>query len=481
MAYKTGNRMQTVLLPPIIDDYVSKEDPVRAYDAFVEALDFNELGLSLTDYKAGADEYYPKTMLKLIVYGYSYGIRSSRKLERACYHNLSFIWLMANLKPDYRTIARFRSDNKEAIKKVLKQCVRMCIELGLIEGNTLFIDGSSFRANASIKNTWSQERCLKHLDKLSSRIDQIVDESEQMDNNEENQESLVKLKKELTDKEQLKKKIQQIASYLKDTSKEQHNTTDSDSVITKGRQGTHAGYNAQLIVDEKHGLIVHSEALSSSPDANKFSGQTVKAVECLEKKPKVVSSDCGYYSLDDLAKVDKDITVVIPSLRQAQQDKGLHPLGPFGKELFAYDSNKDEYVCPEGKSLRYANDYSSRKGKPIKSYQASAQDCLACKHFGSCTSSSQGRIITRQPEEALKDELEDTYLSPQGQDIYRLRKQKVELPFGHIKSNLGAGQFLMRGKPKVDAELSILSTCFNLARMITLIGIPGLILRLSSA
>ena len=120
MAYKIGNKMQQTFLPNIIDDYVDPQDPVRVYDAFVDALDFHSLGIPIEP-QPGADEYYPKQMLKLIIYGYSYGIRSSRKLERACYHNLSFKWLMNNLKPDYRTIARFRSDHKEAIKKVLKR------------------------------------------------------------------------------------------------------------------------------------------------------------------------------------------------------------------------------------------------------------------------------------------------------------------------------------------------------------------------
>jgi transposase len=146
MTYKIGDRMQQTYLPPIIDDYVSQEDPVRVYDAFVETLDLAALGIPVIQGKGGADEYYPREMFKLLIYGYSYGIRSSRKLERACHHNLSFIWLMGDLKPDYRTIARFRKEHQEAIRKALKQCVRLCIELDLIAGNTLFIDGSSFRA-----------------------------------------------------------------------------------------------------------------------------------------------------------------------------------------------------------------------------------------------------------------------------------------------------------------------------------------------
>src|SRR3972149_10461641 len=82
--------------------------------------------------------------------------------------------------------------------------------------------------------------------------------------------------------------------------------------------------------------------------------------------------------------------------------------------------------------------------------------------------------------EEMKAKLEETYQQEEGQKLYKLRKEKVELPFGHMKRNLGAGQFLLRGKEGGNAELSILSTCFNIARMITIIGIPTLIAKLNS-
>jgi len=323
MAYKIGNRMQQTFLPSVIDDYVGHQDPVRVYDAFVEALDFSRLSIPIEPYKAGADEYYPKEMLKLIIYGYSYGVRSSRKLERACHHNLSFMWLMGGLKPHYRTIARFRSEHKQAIKKVLKQCVHLCIKLDLIEGNCLFVDGSPFRANASIKNTWTAKRCKRQLKKLSQHIDALVDESERLDKQEDDKESLVKLKAELKDKEQLQSQIQEIASELNKEQRSQINTTDPDCVKVNSRQGTHAGYNAQITVDEKHALIVNSEALSHSQDANQFSHQVRRATKVLGKKPKVVCRDSGYHSLKDIEKVDKDITIVCPARNKLKKNTAM--------------------------------------------------------------------------------------------------------------------------------------------------------------
>src|SRR3972149_4634071 len=120
MAYREGDRCQMTLLPPVIEDYVGPGDPVRAYDAIVDAMKMEDLGLAIDPNQVGNPAYDPRSMLKLLVYGYAYGWRSSRKLERACHHNLSFVWIMGGLKPDHKTISNFRRDNKEGLRKGLK-------------------------------------------------------------------------------------------------------------------------------------------------------------------------------------------------------------------------------------------------------------------------------------------------------------------------------------------------------------------------
>jgi len=191
-------------------------------------------------------------MLKLLVYGYSYGVRSSRKLERETHYNLSFIWLTGGLKPDHKTIAEFRRRNRSALKKVLRQCARLCMELGLIEGNTLFVDGTKIRANASIKNTWTKERCKKYLKSIDKRIKQILSECESVDEKEKEQGSLVELGDKLKGQIELKTKIKDILKTLEKEGSHSTNTTDADCVKVRSRQGSHAGYNAQAVVDEKH-------------------------------------------------------------------------------------------------------------------------------------------------------------------------------------------------------------------------------------
>ena len=413
-------------------------------------------------------------MLKLLVYGYSYGVRSSRKLERETHYNLSFIWLTSGLKPDHKTIAEFRRTNKAALAKVLKQCARLCIDFGLIEGNTLFADGSKIRANASINSSWTKNRCLKRLEKIDNRIAEILSECEQVDREECDNPSMVKMEKELADNETLKAKVMDILNKLNVEGKNSINATDSDCTKIHGRQGSHAGYNAQMVVDEKHGLIVSSDVVNENNDMNLFAKQVDKANETLGKKYQVACADSGYSDIDELEKIDRQkIKVIVPSTRQASETEP----GEFNVSNFKYDRTRDCFICPAGKVLRYRN---TEVKKRRKVYRVKRSVCRLCHHFGVCTTAKNGRKVTRLLKENLRQKLERQYEQPESQEIYKLRKQKVELPFGHMKHNLNLSGFLLRGLDGVKAEFSILSSCFNIARMISIIGVQGLLAGLAS-
>ena len=472
MAYRYGNRRQTMLFPQSIDAYVPSDAPVRAYDVFVDALDFEALGIDIDPGKVGCPQYDPTVMLKLLLYGYSYGVRSSRKLEREIHYNVSFMWLTGGLKPDFKTISEFRRTHKAALANVLKQCARLCMKLGLIEGNTLFTDGSKIRANAGINNTWDEDRCAKRLEKIDARIAEILNDCEQADQDEADEASLVKLKEELADNEKLRVKVADILDALKAQDKKSINATDPDCTKIHGRQGSHAGYNAQQVVDEKHGLIVSSDVVNENNDLHQFSSQIEQAAETLEKKPQAACADSGYSDVDELEKVDQQgIKVVVPSMKQAA-DKAPEP---FDKSHFDYHKETDSYTCPSGQTLTCRR---TETGRGRKEYRPDAGVCPACPHFGQCTKSRSGRKVTRMLNEELRQKFEQHYEQPDSQAIYRLRKEKAELPFGHIKHNLKAGGFLLRGLPGVRAEMAILSSCFNIARVITLMGVSGLMTKL---
>ena len=473
MAYRYGSRYQMGLLPQSIEEYVPEDHPVRAYDAFVEALDFPALGIDLDPHQVGNSEYDPQAMMKLLVYGYSYGVRSSRKLERETHQNIAFIWLMGGLKPDHKTIAEYRRKNKKALKKVLKQCAGLCIHLGLIAGNALFVDGAKVRANAGRSKTHDRAYYEQQMSEMEERIEQLLEECEAVDQEEEGEGSWVAMDKGLAEESRLKDKIQEVLKSFSDTDGEQVNRTDPDCAIMHGVQGSHASYNVQSVVDDHHGLIVHAEAVNETSDVNQFARQIEQANEVLAEPCKVACADAGYADTEELQKVDgQGIKVVVPTQRQALHEEE----GPFSKSHFRYDPEQDCYWCPAGQRLSY--EWTDRSNGKRHYVITRRELCHRCEHYGSCTRAKKGRKIIRLSLEEVKERLEAQYEEPASQEIYARRKTRVEHPFGHIKRNLKTDAFLMRGREGVNAETSLLATCFNLARMITLLGVSGLVAKL---
>lgn len=465
MAFRTGNRYQIALFPQSIEEYVAADDPVRAYDFFVEALDVASLGIDLNPTKVGNAPYDPKAMTKLLVYGYSYGVKSSRKLEQTCYHNVSFIWLMGGLKPDHKTIAEFRRTNKKALKQVLRNCAQLCIRLDLIAGNVLFADGTKIRANAGRGKTHDKAYYEKQLVALEQRIEKLLNDCEAIDQQEKEDGSYVAMDKELAKTETLKSKIHQALEVLESTQQKTVNITDPDCAIMHSVQGSHASYNVQSVVDDKNALIVHAEAVSDTSDVNQFARQIDTANKVLAKPCAAACADAGYADTDELEKIDaQGIKVIVPSQRQ-----GLHEEeGPFSKSHFTYDKEKDCYYCPEGHQLKYdGTDKNTGKRYYLITHK---KLCASCSNFGQCTSAKKGRRITRLKNEEAKQRFEAIYEHEESQLIYARRKCTAEHPFGHIKRNLKTDAFHLRGREGVQAETSLLATCFNVRRMITIFG-----------
>lgn len=471
MAIRYGqDRQQAMLLPPSIDEYISEDNPVRVYDEFVESLDFEALGIDLDEQRIGCSRYDPRAMLKLLLYGYSYGITSSRKLERETHQNLGFIWLMSNLTPDHKTIAQFRRNNKSALKKALAQCARLCLKLNLVEGNVLFVDSTKIWANAGKGSQHSKKWYADQLKQVERRIEQILTECEVVDQDEKNFGSLVKMPKELVSQNRLKETIKQALAEFeergertKNGKKRQINRVDPKSTQMKSPQGNHPGFSIQSVVDEKNGLIVSVDAVSDANDLNQMSNQILKAEDNTGKKCKVACADAGYSNIDDLAKIESDKrSVIVPTSNQASKKNTK----PFSKKDFTYDMELNCYYCPEGRRLSFLR----FSGKKLDYRIEDKAICLACRHFGICTSSKNGRTIVRHSREEIKERIEKRYEQPKAKAIYGLRKARVEHPFGYMKKVLGFRQFNLRGLWGARAEASILALSFNITRMINLSG-----------
>ena len=256
--FKNGeSREQPSLLPPRIEDYVGPDNPVRAIDSFVRALDLAKLRFRHAEHIVGAGQppYDPSDLLKLYLYGYINRIRSSRRLEREAGRNLELIWLLRNLKPGYRTIAKFRKENWAALKAVNRSFVLLMRELDLIGGTLVAVDGALFHGNASKGSIFTQGKLAKQIAELDKEIE----------------------------------------AY----GKWQVSKTDPDArLLSKGDQ-TIAGYNVQSVVDDKHMLIVGSEVVNRS-DAGHLHVMAKAVKDALDVKALQVLADAGYYNSEDL-------------------------------------------------------------------------------------------------------------------------------------------------------------------------------------
>src|SRR6202022_1129256 len=173
--FKTGeSRQQPSLLPPRIEDYVEPDNPVRAIESFVCALDLAKLGFRHAERSAeamGQPPFDPADLLKLYLYGYINQVRSSRRLEREACRNLELIWLLKNLKPGYRTIANFRKENWKALKAVNRSFVLLARELGLVGGTLVAIDGALFHGDASKASIFTRRKLAEQIATLDKEIE----------------------------------------------------------------------------------------------------------------------------------------------------------------------------------------------------------------------------------------------------------------------------------------------------------------------
>lgn len=468
MAFQYGERTQMTFFPPAIEDYVAPDAPVRAYDAFVNTLNLAAVGINPDGNQAGRPAYEPAAMLKLLLYGVSYGVRSSRKLERECHYNRSFIWLMGGLRPDHKTIAEFRRHYHRALAQVLKQCARMCLRMGLVDGNALFVDGTRLRADANLQNHWTKKKLQETLAALDRSIEQTLEQCETEDQAQAQERSWVELPQDLAQQQQLKAKLEQVLAELQATEAPHRNRTDPDAVIVKSRQGTHVGYTGEIVTDGLNGLIVNADVVSANNDKNQMQEQITRAEAVLEQPCQIACADAGFSDSADLAPLDaRGLEVIVPSDDQASE----RPPQEFDKSQFSYDQMSDSFLCPRGERLVYSSTEKARRRR----YYRAGKVCRQCPHFGWCTKDKiNGRKLTRGPFEELRQKLDQQYVSSRGRAIYARRKEVTEPIFGHFKRNLGAGQFLLRGLSKVRAEFALLATAYNLRRLISLRGVMGL-------
>lgn len=189
MAFIKGiDRNQKIMFPEYIEDYIEEDNPVRVIDEYVDTLDFKRMGFTKSEeVRPGAPGYHPSTLMKLYLYGYLNGIRSSRKLENETKRNIEVIWLLRKLQPDFKTISDFRKENKNNLIKVFKDFSLLCKELGLYGEQLIAVDGTKIKANNSRENNYNQKKINRQLKYINEKTQEYLNVLEENDLKEENQ------------------------------------------------------------------------------------------------------------------------------------------------------------------------------------------------------------------------------------------------------------------------------------------------------
>ena len=441
MAYIQGEgRSQGTLFPAVLDDLVSVDHMCRVVDAFVGKLDMEKLGFERAEpANTGRPGYDPRDFLKLYLYGYLNQIRSSRRLEVECRRNIELMWLLGRVYPDHKSVAEFRRLHRDAIVAAGAELVRFARDCGLIRGEWIAIDGSKFRAVASIDATRERVELRRYLDKIEKADEEqhaSIDQSAV-------QAALEKLK--------------------------QHPEPDATFMLM--RQMALPAYNVQTAVDAEHAIIVaHSVTLDAS-DIRCLKPMADAAKEALGVNTLRVVADAGYSNGEQIAQCEQaGITPFVPVMRTVN-NQGDGKL--FGRTDFKYDAETDSYTCPgEKKLLRKHTNLKDR----YTMYKASSANCGACSLKPRCTLASRRGLARHLYEDAL-NRMEER-VTP---EAMRLRRQIVEHPFATIKYRIfGHPRLLVRGLTGAKSEIAIATMAYNLKRIAKVLGAATLATQLQN-
>jgi transposase len=459
------DRSQLLLLPEAVDDYVGADNPVRFIDAFVDGLDLSGAGFNRVAAKAtGRPGYAPGDLLKLYIYGYLNRVRSSRRLEAECHRNIEVIWLLRTLKPDFKTIADFRSGNRAAFRAVFRQFTLLCRKLDLFGRELLAVDGTRIKAVNNKDRNFTKNSLEKFIKAADERLDEYLRRLDEGDVAEAGTEGArtKNLAKKIEALREKRERYGELLTELEQSGESQISLTDPDSRAMAAHTKVGVGYNIQVAVDAKNKMIVEQEVTNQVVDMGLLTQTAEPARTILEVETIDVVADRGYFKIEDIEACEK--AGMIPYVPKPQRGSSVKN-GFFRKDEFAYDGQRDLYICPAGQVL--ATRYESKLRELTKIDYSNRAACLVCQIRSRCT--KEYRKVSRLENEAVLDRMAARLKARP--EILNRRRETVEHPFGSIKQWMNQGAFLMRGLDKVRAEFSLTALVYNLRRAINLLGV----------
>lgn len=477
MGFKTGtDRMEELLFPPCIDDYVSVDNPVRVIDAFVEQLSLKELGLEERKDKKrnGANAYDPRALMKLYIYGYSNRIRSSREMEKATHRNLEVIWLMRELRPDHWTINEFRKKHPGVLKQLFRDFHLICRGLGLIGGKLVAVDSAFFKGSVNRANIHTTQRLEKSLEKLDRSIAGHMAKLSAAENEDSAATSApgpspAQIKAAMQDLRTKRDAMEELKKAAQSSPTGQVSAVDPDSRLLRKGGECVGGYQVQTAVDSANHLIVVEHTMDGGTDSGELAAMAQRSREALGGGALKVAADGGYYSEEGLEGCENldGVEVHMPVKTERGAKKNL-----YGSDRFDHNGEKDVVTCPQGHELaRHGDSRPKGDGRVYRTYY-NTRACACCPVRAKCTEGKYRKIhiSVRKPlVDALKRRLKEQ------PEVYARRAATVEHPFGSMKFWMQGNALMTRGLKKVSGEISLTCLAYNLKRAIKILGVAELV------
>jgi transposase len=514
VTFKEYNMQQPSLLPPSLEELIPEHHLVRVVNRVVDELDISPL---LAKYKGGGtSSYHPRMMLKVIVYAYSQKIYSSRKIEKALWENIGFMWISGGNRPDFHTLNNFRSETmKEAVRKVFASLMEFLVEEGYVKMENYFVDGTKVGANSNPHKVVWAKKTKRYKEKLQQQIEALLDEIERV-NEEENEaygeENLEELgeKSEIT-AEKVRKQVDELNQRLREapqdktvkkavkTLEEKHlprlqkyeeqerlldgrnsySKTDPDASSLRMKEDRAArkplarpAYNVQMGTEAQFvvGYSIHQQA----DDTSCFIPHLQQQIFPKGRKFKNGSGDAGYGSEENYAFLEQEgmgnffqYNTFHQEQHPPRKPEALEKLR-FKSTCFPYDQEKDEFSCPAHKRLVYleTRPYKSKNGYLSQRRFYECFDCATCPLKPNCTKAQGNRRMQVSFElQRYRQQAQDNLLSEQGLALRQHRSTEPETVFGDIKHNMQFRRFMLKGLKKVDIEWGLLCMAHNLRKL----------------
>lgn len=460
MSYeKKADRSQVFLLPPSLEDWVPEDHPARFIDAFVESLDLSSLGFEVGHAPTGRPSYSAELLLSVYIYCYFDQIRSLRRMERACVENVALMWLTGNEHPDHNTLWRFFRDNKKAIRRVLKQSVRVAADANLVGMVLHAVDGTKIEAQASNKTAYyrkQKEAAIQRVDASIAEMEELLEASREAGIDS------YRLPEELVNAKTRREKIRKSLAELDEAGVNNLQPSEPDARVMNCDGKNVFAYNAQAVTDEKAGIIVGEDVVTEETDHGLLAPMIDTVKETVGDVAETTLADKGYSADKDLAQAEKKGYEVLVNLGKnvdpAEGDK------PFHKSRFVYDRDEDCCICPLGQKLRFQRTTKARRGDGrLRVYHCS--EYKECPERWQCSSTKRGRTIELSEHHEAVVRQRAKQKNPEAKAKLSRRCVIVEPSFAFAKHVLGFRRWSYRDLGSNRAQWSLICSTINLHKI----------------